>query len=274
VSPPAASTAAARTEAPPAPRPRRLQAAGAPARKAPSRPSARRATPGRRVSGPPRRVSGPARRPSTARGRTQAQPTSTLRTFAGGAAAAAVRLPDHRLLDRLVRGRYWIAIVGVALIGMVAMQVAMLKINSNIGAYVDKASGLERANAVLSAENSRLATVSRIEAEGAKLGLVLPNPDAVRYRFARPGDAANAVATMHAPTPATQIAQTATPSVTGQTTTSTTSTATGTPVTGTTTQQGTTVTPAQGTTAAAGGTAATSTQSQGTQPQGTSPVDP
>jgi hypothetical protein len=270
VSPPAASTAAARTEALPAPRPRRLQAAGVPARKAPSRPPARRATPGRRISGPPRRVSGPARRPTTARGRAQSQPTSTLRTFAGGAAAAAIRLPDHRLLDRLVRGRYWIAIVGVALIGMVAMQVAMLRINSNIGIYVDKASGLERANAVLSAENSRLATVSRIEAEGTKLGLVLPNPDAVRYLFARPGDAANAVSIMHAPTPATaQIGQTAT-TATPQTTTVTPPT-TGTAAIGTA-QTGTTTSTAAG---AAGATGATAqTQTQGTQAQGTSPGTP
>jgi hypothetical protein len=264
VSPPAASTAAARTVAPPAPRPQRLRAAGAPARSAP-----RRATPGRRVSAPPRRVSGPARR--TAPSRSPAQDTSTLRALAGGAAAAALRVPDHRLLDRLVRGRYWIGLVGAALIGMVAIQVAMLRINSDIGRYVDRAASLTRANAVLSAENSRLATVSRIEAEGARLGLVLPHADGVRYLFARPGeDAAQAVATMRAPAPAAAVTQTATPPAQPQaapsgTTTPSTTSATGTAQTGAAT--GTTQTGAAPPTGS-GATAHAQTQPQGTSPGG------
>ena len=36
-------------------------------------------------------------------------------------------LPDHRLLDRLVRGRAWIPVLGVLLAGIVATQVEVLK---------------------------------------------------------------------------------------------------------------------------------------------------
>jgi hypothetical protein len=266
VSPPAASTAAARTVAPPAPRPRRLQAAGAPARTAPGRRVSRPPRPATRRAAPPRRVSGPARRPAAARPPRQAQPPSTQRTVAGGAAAAALRLPDHRLLDRLVRGRYWIGLVGAALIGMVAIQVAMLRINSDIGRYVDRAASLTRANAVLSAENSRLATVSRVEAEGAKLGLVLPSPGGVRYRFARPAtDAANAVATMKAPTPAAPVSQAAAPPVQSQSAATTTTPAATTPAAGA----------AQPTTGTTSGTSTTGAAAQTqTQPQGTSPGVP
>ena len=257
MSPPAASTAAARTVAPPAPRPRRLKAAGVPARTSPGR-----------VSRPPRRVSGPSRTPArnarqAPRPRRPASPQPAWRQVAGGAAAAAMRLPDHRLLDRLVRGRYWIGLVGAALIGMVAMQVAMLRINSNIGGYVEKAANLERANSVLSADISRLATVSRIEAEGARLGLVLPHADGIRYRYARPEtDAANAVQTMRAPSPAAPVTQTATPPAQTQATTTL-------PAGGTVSAGTTPVTGA----GAAGATTGTVAQSP-TQPQETSPSGP
>jgi hypothetical protein len=278
VSPPAASTAAARTVAPPAPRPRRLQAAGAATRPASTRP-ARAAGPARtarRRAGPPRRVSGPARRRGTTR---QAPPRSVWQKVAVGAVDAARRLPDHRVLDRLVRGRFWIVLVGGALIGMVAIQVAMLRINSDIGRYVDRAANLERANAVLSAENSRLATVTRIQSEGARLGLVMPGAQGIRYVFARPGtDAAKAVATMRAPTAATLVAQPTTqvqPPADAQTTASGTTTTTTTQgaATGTAAPPtGTAAPPTNGTetTAAAGATA----QGQVSQPQGTTPGGP
>jgi hypothetical protein len=278
VSPPAASTAAARTVAPPAPRPRRLQAAGVATRPASTRP-ARSAAPGRatrRTAGPPRRVSGPARRRPTAK---HAPPRPVWQKAAVGVADAARRLPDHRVLDRLVRGRFWIALVGGALIGMVAIQVAMLRINSDIGRYVDRAANLERANAVLAAENSRLATVTRIQSEGARLGLVMPGAQGIRYVFARPGtDAAKAVATMRAPNAATLAAQPTQvqPPAGAQTTASgtTTTTATqGAAATGTAAPPtGTAAPPTNGaeTTAATGATA----QGQASQPQGTTPGGP
>ena len=206
------------------------------------------------------------------RTRRQTPPQPAWRQVAGGAAAAAMRLPDHRLLDRLVRGRYWIGLVGAALIGMVAMQVAMLRINSNIGGYVEKAASLERVNAVLASDISRLATVSRIEAEGVRLGLVLPHADGIRYRYARPDtDAANAVQTMRAPSPAAPVTQAATPPAQTQATTTVPETTVGAQPTGTTSAGST---PAAGT-ATPGTTAATGTVAQGpTQPQGTSPSGP
>jgi hypothetical protein len=81
----------------------------------------------------PRRVSGPARR------RRRARSTVLERLLA---------LPDHRLVDRLVRGRVWIPLIGFLLIGIVAMQVSM------------RAAG--------------------------KLGLVMPAPDQVRYLKVKP----------------------------------------------------------------------------------------
>src|SRR5205814_889510 len=69
----------------------------------------------------PRRVSGPARGRRLERGR------ATL----GARALAWLRtLPDHTIVDRLTRGRLWIGLIACLLLGLVGMQVALLKLNA------------------------------------------------------------------------------------------------------------------------------------------------
>jgi cell division protein FtsL len=120
----------------------------------------------------PRRVSGPAR------GRAQAarRPSLGARVL-----AFVVALPDHRLVDRLVRGRVWIPLIGFLLIGVVAMQVSMLKLNAGIGTAVQQTSTLERTNGELRAELAKLEAGERIQQAAGKLGMVMPAPDQVRY---------------------------------------------------------------------------------------------
>src|SRR5690242_1610480 len=87
----------------------------------------------------PRRVSGPAR------GLRVAPPTRA-RTRTGSFERVRA-LPDHRLVDGLLRSRAWIVIVGVLLGGIVAMQVSLLKLNSGISRAVEASSTLERQDA-------------------------------------------------------------------------------------------------------------------------------
>jgi len=136
--------------------------------------AAPRRTPLRRPIAPraPRRVSGPAR------GR--ARPSLPARVIAG-----VVALPDHRLVDRLVRGRVWIPLIGFLLIGIVAMQVSMLKLNAGIGSAVEKTSMLERTNGELRTSLAELENGERIQSAAGKLGMVMPAPDQVRYLKAR-----------------------------------------------------------------------------------------
>ena len=83
-----------------------------------------------------------------------------LRLAAGGAAIAlrvadsAVNVSASPMMDRLVRSRAWVVIIGVGLIGIVAMQVSLLKLNSGIGRAVDTVATLERSNASLKAQVS------------------------------------------------------------------------------------------------------------------------
>jgi cell division protein FtsL len=127
----------------------------------------------------------------------------------GGAAIAsrvagvAVDVSASRLMDRLVRGRVWIAIVAFCLIGLVAMQVSLLKLNSGIGRAVQTASTLERSNSALRGEISRLSAGDRIQRLAAARGMVMPAPADVTYLRGRgdPGDAARAARRMRAADP-------------------------------------------------------------------------
>jgi len=179
------------------------------------RPSTRR-SPAPRA---PRRVSGPAR-PAPERLRASASASAG----AGAGAIALPRpgrpsgrpvdglaprvldrlraLPDHPLLERLLRGRAWIALVALALGGIVAMQVSMLKINAGIGRAVEHSSTLERQNAELRATVSALSSEERIQREAMAMGLKMPAAGEVRYLTARGAeDARKAARVMRRPDP-------------------------------------------------------------------------
>jgi hypothetical protein len=100
-------------------------------------------------------------------------------------AAAVHAVAEHRFLDRIIRGRAWIAVVGVGLIGIVFMQVSMLRMNAGIGRAVEQASTLERQNAALQASISQLSSGDRIATVAGKLGFVLPPGGSVRFLDAR-----------------------------------------------------------------------------------------
>lgn len=141
----------------------------------------------------PRRVSGPAprRRPAGRPGGSAAAP---------GRLELLVRgLPDARWLDRLLRGRAWIALVACALMGIVFLQVSLLKLNSGISRAVTAADTLQRQNSQLRADISSLEGEGRVEDAAARSGLVLPGAGDVTYLDARRGSDARAVAAIRAP---------------------------------------------------------------------------
>lgn len=84
-------------------------------------------------------------------------------------------------VDRLLRSRFWIAFIGFALIGLVAMQVSLLRINAQSGAAAQKANDLARTNDELRSEVSRLASSDRIRFLAEKQGMVVLAPNQIRY---------------------------------------------------------------------------------------------
>src|SRR3954470_13736763 len=121
----------------------------------------------------PRRISGPLRRPLPAgaaipRGRT-------------GPFERLSRLPDHRVIDRLLRSRACIWVIGIMLGGIVAMQVSLLRLNTGISRAVATESTLEQQNAALQAQLAELSSVDRLRDAGADENMADPPAGNNRY---------------------------------------------------------------------------------------------
>ena len=155
---------------------------------------------------PPRRISGPSRpkrdpRASATGATAVARPPLAMRL-----GTRAMRVGDARVLDRLVRGRAWIALVAVALMGIVFMQVSLLKLNAGISRAVTAADTFDRQNSSLREEISKLDSGERIQAVAAKLGMVTPAAGDVHYLDGRGADGARAAASIKPPKPVTPSA--------------------------------------------------------------------
>ena len=90
------------------------------------------------------------------------------------------------VLDALLSGRGWIALVFVLLVGIVFFNVDLLQMNREIARDADRISALKRENARLRSTRPRLGSSERIQESAAQLGLVLPAAGEVRYLKARP----------------------------------------------------------------------------------------
>jgi hypothetical protein len=90
-------------------------------------------------------------------------------------------LPDHSWLDRLVRGRAWIVVLGIALIGIVAMQVSELKLNAGMGRAMTHEETLRQENAALLTRVSALSSNYRVQEYAVNHGFVFPDPGQVRF---------------------------------------------------------------------------------------------
>ncbi len=124
-------------------------------------------------------------------------------------AGAFVRsLPDQALLDRVLRGRAWIPLLGVMLVGIVAMQVEVLKLGTSIGRSLQLGTALQSRNELLRASVASLGDGQRIERLAAGLGMVMPGPAAVGFLASAPEtDVQKALASIHAPNRSSFIAR-------------------------------------------------------------------
>jgi cell division protein FtsL len=131
----------------------------------------------------------PARRPASPRRRS------------GATARPATRFDGIALLDRLLRGPAYIALVGILLAGIVFFNVDVLELNHGIARTDTRSSQLKRENAALTLKLAKLGSSERIQRVALDQGLVLPQPGDVRYLRANREDAARALRVMTAPDP-------------------------------------------------------------------------
>jgi hypothetical protein len=90
-------------------------------------------------------------------------------------------LPDQRWLDRLVRSRWWIPVLGVMLTAIVGMQVEVLKSGVGTGRSINLATRLESRYQLLSASVAELDSPQRIEQVASQMGMVMAGPTSIQF---------------------------------------------------------------------------------------------
>jgi hypothetical protein len=172
------------------------------------RPGPRHRTPLAPVRRPPRRLSGPARTAPTqgnAAARTGRGAQTAVKPHHAGLVSTLI---DHPLLDRVIHGRAWIGIVAFALIGIVTMQLGLLKLNAGIGRALEHEAALQRENSALSVEDSELAAGDAIELQATHMGMQLIPAGTLQFLSAQgagsEGDVGRAVQALKARTERTE----------------------------------------------------------------------
>ncbi len=135
------------------------------------------AAPARRAA--PVRRAAPARRPT-------GQPSLALAV--GRTAVAVGHLPDSGLVVRMTRGRAWIGVLGVLLVGIVALNVVTLSFAASSGKIYQNIEALEQDNSVVGARYARESGTARLRQEAAAQGLGMPSAAQVRLIEAGPSD--------------------------------------------------------------------------------------
>ena len=150
----AAAATVRKTASAPAHAPRRKRPlAVAPARTAPLRKA-------------PVRKPAPARRKAPVR-----RPGGQLIPIAVGTATAVRNLPDSSLVVRMTRGRAWIGVLGVLLVGIVALNVITLSLAAGAGHIDQNIQALDEENSILRSRDAQHSGAGRVAHEGAALGL-------------------------------------------------------------------------------------------------------
>jgi hypothetical protein len=161
-----------------------------------------------------------------------ARPARGTRASGGGAVAAAPplglrlaraggRIVDARFLDRLLRGRAWIALLALGLMGIVFIQVSMLRLNAGISRGITSAETLHRQNSTLRADISKLDSSERIGDAAKSFGMIQPAAGSVTYLDARKANGAAAARGIHRPKAPETAAAAATASATAPATATT-----------------------------------------------------
>jgi hypothetical protein len=119
----------------------------------------------------------------------------------------ALRLQAPRL-DRIVRGRAWIPVLGALLVAIVGLRVEVLKLGAGVGSQVQQATALQSSNAALRSQISALSDNSRIETLAASYGMHEPNALDPHFLQASAGrHVAAAIRNISAPSPQQYLTQ-------------------------------------------------------------------
>ncbi len=106
------------------------------------------------------------------------------------------RFPGRALFDRLLRGRAWIGLLTFSLIGIVAMQLLVLELNTGIGHTLQREALLQRQNTQLGIEDSAASAGERVELLAGDAGMAIAAPTALHFLGGGASDLRRAVAVL------------------------------------------------------------------------------
>jgi hypothetical protein len=98
-----------------------------------------------------------------------------------GAVAFVASLPESSLLDRVIRGRIWIPLLGVLLVGIVGLQVENLKLNAGLGGAIEQTTNLQSRNDWLRDDVAQLSDPQRIEGIAARHDMLMAPPSVTKF---------------------------------------------------------------------------------------------
>ncbi len=116
----------------------------------------------------------------------------------GRAAVGVTQLPESGLIHRLTRGRAWIGVLGVLLVGIVALNVVTLSFAASSGKIDAKNTALGKENSMLQSLESKERGQKKLRHEAAQLGLMMPTEEVPRLVTARGSDVAEAASRLAA----------------------------------------------------------------------------
>jgi hypothetical protein len=145
----------------------------------------------------PSRTTAPKKRKAPAR-RAPAPQRPRLAVAAGRTAVAVSQLPDSGLVVRMTRGRAWIAVLAVLLVGIVALNVATLSFAASAGKIDEQITALEQEISMLESREAKYFSTARIRNEGAAAGLAMPTTEEPALIEFEPADVATAAARLAA----------------------------------------------------------------------------
>ena len=133
------------------------------------------------------------KRPAPSRPKRAAPPrrrAGQLIPIAVGTASAVRGLPDSSLIVRLTRGRAWIGVLGVLLVGIVALNVVTLSLSASAGRIDQNIAALESENSILRSRDAQRSGSARIRHDAGELGLAVATTDQIEYLQASRNDVA------------------------------------------------------------------------------------
>lgn len=132
----------------------------------------------------PATLPSPRRRPrhQTTPGRRRTANRSQRRRLVGRSAHAVGRLPETAAVKRISASRLWIALIGLLLTGIVAINVLTVSYGAMASRIETDIEKLERQNSILSSQTTRALSMPRVRDAASAAGMTAPATDEITYR--------------------------------------------------------------------------------------------